>query len=446
MYSNKIPTYIINLEKRKDRKVYVKEQFLSRPEFNIKFFNAIEDTIPAIGLYKSLYTIINQAHEQKLPFVLICEDDHQFTNFYNKDVFINYLKRLRKYNADAFLGGVSWFDYGVHIEDDLYWVNNFTGTQFLIIYSSFFERILDSPFEQDDITDKWMCNLSDKIFVSVPMLSIQRDFGYSDVTPKNNAPAIVSRLFEITNERWQSIKNVITHIQRSKQIFDKIAVDTDIQLPTYIINLPHRSDRLLHIQQQFAGRTEFDVTIVKAIKDSNGAMGLWKSIQKVVQLAVERDDEVILICEDDHVFCDGYQSKILFDAIIQGSFLGADLILGGISSTEQVIPANDHLCWISSFQCTQFTIVYNRFFDQMLTADFNETDAADLKFSSMTANKYVFHPFISVQKDFGYSDIPIDNFGTDKYIDKFNNCSAKIEKVKYISGIAESRQNRTKNN
>lgn len=59
------------------------------------------------------------------------------------------------------------------------------------------------------------------------------------------------------------------------------------------------------------------------------------------------------------------------------------------------------------FQCTKVRIVFKNLFDLILNESFNETDAANLKLSMITTNKYVYYPFISKQEDFGYSDIPI---------------------------------------
>jgi len=430
-----IPTYIINLEKREDRRAHIENEFSGRPEFSVHLVKAIEDSVPAVGLYRSLHSIVAEAKKQDLPYVLVCEDDHQFTPHYSVQKFLEHITLLKDLHVDVFLGGVSWFDCGVRAKEELYWVENFTGTQFLVIFSSFYQRILDTPFAPDDIIDKWMAGLSANIFVAVPMLSVQRDFGYSDVTPKNDGKDIVEELFVNTIARWKAFDKIYNHITRS-QLIDRLSDDEceAMQLPVYVINLREREDRLLSIEEEFRGRDEFNVHIVDACREANGAIGLWKSIKKAVRLAKEREDEVILICEDDHIFCDAYNKRLLFSAIYQGAHLGADIILGGISRTGQVIAVNDYLCWIDSFQCTQFTVIYDYFFDAILEEEFSEDDAADLKLSQMTPNKYVIHPFISVQRDFGYSDIPIDDFGTDQYRSLFDSCEKRIDVLRQKAG------------
>ena len=39
---------------------------------------------------------------------------------------------------------------------------------------------------------------------------------------------------------------------------------------------------------------------VEACEHTNGAVGLWNSIRKIVQEAKLQEYELILICEDDH--------------------------------------------------------------------------------------------------------------------------------------------------
>lgn len=231
--------------------------------------------------------------------------------------------------------------------------------------------------------------------------------------------------------RWRTLRQIEDHLCRAK-LFPLLTEDEckDMLLPTYIINLKQRKDRLENVLREFEGKLEFDINVIQACQDPNGAVGLWKSIRKIIKKAKTMKDEVILLCEDDHIFSSSYDKKKLFSAIYQGAYLGADLILGGVTNTRQAIPVNENLCWIDFFKCTQFTIIFNRFFDEILSVDFQSSDAADLVLSNATANKYVLHPFISVQKDFGYSDIPLVSFEPKERSILFDECEEKIHGIR----------------
>lgn len=185
---------------------------------------------------------------------------------------------------------------------------------------------------------------------------------------------------------------------------------TQITIPTYIINLKERNDRREHILNEFKEKPEFDTTIIEAVKHKNGALGLWKSIVKIIKLAIKNDDDVIIIVEDDHLFTKDYNKEYLISNIISAHEKGADILLGGTSGGHKhLIPVTYNQFWIDHFWGTQFVVIYKPFFEKIINAKFKSTDAADDFISKMTSNKLVLFPFVSVQKEFGYSDVTQGN-------------------------------------
>lgn len=90
--------------------------------------------------------------------------------------------------------------------------------------------------------------------------------------------------------------------------------------------------------------------------------------------------------------------------------------------------------WIDAFWCTQFIVIYKRFFNNILEEPFGEMDAADLKLSEMTSHKMVMFPFISIQKDFGYSDAtPVNNNDQGMITRYFKDTSDRLESY-YCAG------------
>lgn len=177
-------------------------------------------------------------------------------------------------------------------------------------------------------------------------------------------------------------------------------------LPTYIINLKKRTERLAHVQNEFAGKTEFKTTVVEAVEDTVGAAGLWKSMIKIINMAIKNDEDVIVICEDDHQFTKNYNKDFLFENIIDAHNQGADILCGGISGGfSHVLPLTRNRFWIDRYWCNQFIIVYKKFFQTMLETEFDRSRKVDQTLSGLTSNKMVLYPFISEQKFFGYSDV-----------------------------------------
>lgn len=187
-------------------------------------------------------------------------------------------------------------------------------------------------------------------------------------------------------------------------------MDTNFSIPTYIVNLKSRKDRLKHIKQQFKNKPEFDFRIIEACLHEKGNIGLWQSFQKVIKIAEENDDDVIIFVEDDHIFTEHYQWNFLFNNIVESNKQSLDILLGGITGGfKNVVPITKNRLWIDHFWGTQFTIIYKRFFSKILTAEFKENDTLDDFLSNFTPNKMVLYPFISIQKEFGYSDVTKSN-------------------------------------
>ena len=424
-----IPTYIINLEKRIDRKLYIQDEFRNRPEFDVNIVKAIEDEIPAIGLYKSLIKIILVAKEKSLPYVLICEDDHQFTQYYNEEKFINSIINLNNENVGVYLGGISWFDYAFPVKSGYYCVNSFNGTQFMVIYSRNYDVLLNAEFDKTTTIDVWIAKLTTKIYVSVPMLSVQKDFGYSDVTSQNDKLGIVEEYFIQTNNRWKALEIINEHIKKVDLLEVLPEEDcVDLVLPTYLINEVANHHRLQYIKNQFKNKNEFHTQVLEVLNNSYNFSNSWNNLLSVVSFAKEKQEEVILVCWDNHEFQNNYDKRLLFTSVYQGAYLAADIILGGVSKVRQAIPVNNYLCWLDRFEGSQFVIIYNHFFDIILNESYHENEFVDSKLSNMTINKYVIHPFISTQKEF--DENIINSLESVDSINQFESCEQKIDMIR----------------
>ena len=200
-------------------------------------------------------------------------------------------------------------------------------------------------------------------------------------------------------------------LDKSNKIIEQLASEhqPDFYLPVYVINMKERVERKQHIIKEFDNKEEFELNWVEASVHPIGAVGLWNSMIKIIKMAKEKGDDIIVICEDDHYFTENYSPKLLFKEVTEAYIQGADVLTGGIGGFGQAIPEGYHRYKVDWFWCTQFIVVYNRFFDKMLDYSFQDTDTADGVISKLATNKMVIFPFISEQRDFGYSDVTQSN-------------------------------------
>lgn len=401
---SKIPTYIVNLKKRTDRRKHVLNEFKNKNEFDIKIVEAHEHVIGSYGFWKTICEIISTAKNGKEDFVLICEDDHEFTSNYCHELLIDSINMAHNFEADLLCGGVSWFNGAIPVTKNLYWVDAYNGNQFIIIFKSLFDRILNSKFYTNETTDFKLSNLAARKFFIFPFLSIQKEFGYSDVTPSNDELGHISKLFVDCSNTVHTLNKVADYFYSHPAESTNTSFD-NICIPTYVINLPERIDRRSHIIEQFKGKPEFDVKIINAVKHPIGAVGLWKTIRNIISIGIENDDEIIIICEDDHQFTTNYSKHTLFKNIFEAYNQGTDYLSGGSGGVHHPIPISHARFWGAECLSTQFIVVYKRFFHTILNEKFDDSVRADIMLSSITANKMVLFPFISMQKEFGYSDV-----------------------------------------
>ena len=99
----------------------------------------------------------------------------------------------------------------------------------------------------------------------------------------------------------------------------------EFYVPVYVINLKERIERRKHIEEQFHEKPEFELTWVEAVEHPIGAVGLWQSMVKAVQMAEDNEDDIMIICEDDHTFTSAYSKTYLWANMIQANKQGSEL-------------------------------------------------------------------------------------------------------------------------
>lgn len=230
-----IPCYIINLKSRYDRRVNIEKEFTNRQEFAVSVVAARENNIGCIGLWETIKQIIYKADNNNQEHILICEDDHQFTADYNFQVLQECIQQAQALDADILCGGVSWFNNAVQISNNLYWVEKFSGLQFTIIFRKFIQSILNATFNELEAADYKISDLTVNKFFIFPFISTQKDYGYSDATPKNNLAGRVSKLFDECIERVNVLNKIIRHYKNIKGHTLDINMDEykDIVIPAY---------------------------------------------------------------------------------------------------------------------------------------------------------------------------------------------------------------------
>lgn len=425
--------YIVNLPQRTDRREHILAQFYDRLEFNVHIKTPVVHTIGAVSLWLTLRDIVKEEKEKDSPYFILCEDDHTFTNAYSAELLEKCIMRADSLQADILSGGVSWFSSAVKNDDSLFWIERFTGMQFTVIYNRFYDQLLKSAYDDLVVTDFHISEMTQRKLMIYPYISVQSEFGYSDVTKQNNDSGYVEKIFHAAINRFEVLNKVAEHYQLPNMKVDDCELSdlpSDIVIPTYVINLKNRPERLKYVLSQFEGKAEFDIHVVEACRHDIGAVGLWKSIVKIIKEVIDGDDDVIIICEDDHTFTPDYSREEFIHHVIKAAEQGADVLSGGIGGFGNAYPIGTKRYWVDWLWCTQFIVIYRPFFRRILDEPFADTDTADGKISEMAGNKMVIYPFISIQHDFGYSDVTRENNEiSGKITEHFNNANKRFKVI-----------------
>jgi len=384
-----IPTYIINLKERPDRLKHAKTEFLEKPEFRLNVIDAIPDPIGALGLWKSVLLAIEASNKGNEDYLLICEDDHMFTQHYDIALLIENIKNAERYHADVLLGGVHWFDTAARVTDRLYWVDNFTATHFIVIYKRFYDILLNYSFKNTDDLDLVISKLSDRKFLLHPFISIQKDFGYSDIRKEQNMHS--ESQFEVTSSAIHRISKISNHFLSFRIPDEKI--EEKFSVPTFTIIAAENS---LPISWKVNDLPEFEI-IQSFTSEGKPGSELGAIYSNIIRCAIEKEFELIVICGDKHRFTQEYDFEIMAKGILEGYRMGADIIFGGVLDYGLAVRASENLMWINQLVSSDFIIIFNRFFEIVLA----KCSAGDSDFnpSALTDNKFVLNRQISFNTD-----------------------------------------------
>lgn len=436
MQTMPISVYAPNLVYRTDRRESIQEQFMNRPEFEFHLVPAIELKEGAAALWQTFYQIVKAEAAKDSDYFIFCEDDHVFTSAYNVDFLKVQIQKAQSLGAELLSGGMSFVNHVVRVSENLYWVAEFNGMQFTVIFKALYPKILASKTDFGYAVDIHLSAISKQKMVIYPYISVQKEFGYSDATKFNNEEGRVERFFKNTQVQLQKYDKIFRYYSNFPQsVVDQIMhMDvSNVFVPVHVINLKERTDRWQHITQEFLQHPEFKVNRIEAIRAENGAVGLWKSICGIVQKALEADDDYVLICEDDHFFTAHYDRTHFLRQVMLAGAMGAEIFNGGMGGFGQLIPLKQGLHWVDWFWCTQFIVIYKRAYQTILNAHFSVRDVADEKLSKILTSKMAIVPFISEQIDSGYSDVTSANSNNAMILQHFDASRHVLKHYEYAA-------------
>jgi hypothetical protein len=385
-----IPTFIINLKNRNERREHILAEFVNRAAFDIHLIEPIPDKIAAKSLWLTVKRIVQLGMAAHHDFILLCEDDHCFTKNFSIGELYNCISEADDLHCEILCGGVNSVRSTFSVSKNLYWMEQFTGLQFTIIFCRFYSTLLQLPFDNEDCADILISRFAKQKFVIHPFISVQKEFGYSDVTISNNQAGFISDLFLKASERVHNLKKVADFYKKFPVSISQETNYDNVYIPTFVLHDTSDKRHSENIQNQFVSRTEFDISIIN--RPAGADTGLL--IKSIVKEALINGDDLIIIVSDTICFSSHYNKSLFINTVIQANQSGASLLLGNTFGFDSAVFTAPGIAWLNSFSGSDMLIIFKPMYKAILNDPHNrEPDGSD-KLSALTSHKMIIYPFI----------------------------------------------------
>src|SRR5690606_5959515 len=103
MIEMKIPVYVINLKERIDRLTSILAEFKDKNDYTVRIKEAIKHENGGVGLWLTIREIVKDAIQQDFDHIIICEDDHVFTEYYEYSKLERAIEKSNLFELDVLL-------------------------------------------------------------------------------------------------------------------------------------------------------------------------------------------------------------------------------------------------------------------------------------------------------------------------------------------------------
>lgn len=389
-----VKTIIVNLKHRTDRREHIIKEFEGRTEFETIIVNAITDTRGAKGLWQTLQYIIKEYTAEE-EYIIVCEDDHRFTSHYDGELFPEIIAEAIQNGADVLSGGVSWLNSAVRVSPNIYWTDKFSGLQFTVIFKKAYSKILNAHFSETDVADFRICAVTTNKYFIYPFISNQKEFGYSDVTFKNNGWGKVDELFKKSEANISNLSAVAAFYSRiEKQPVSEDVIAT-VCISTYIIGTDSSSMEE-YIKTNFANKPELIPVMLYTDNRQQGNDLLSVTLLKeVAAKAIANDEDVVIVCNEFHQFAPSFSTHYLIRNIMEAFEQRAEILFGGAQDVGLVVPVSQNRCWVGTVKTPHFMIMFRSACLKILEVEDDIIIDAGDNILSMCSSKMILYPFVS---------------------------------------------------
>jgi GR25 family glycosyltransferase involved in LPS biosynthesis len=225
---SKFEVYCINLDHRTDRKILIESLFENNPYFNLNFSKAISHDSGKTGCKLSHLQLLKFAKNQKLPFIIVIEDDIILNcklDTLNK-IINNLVLNLEKW--EIFNGSPTFtklLKYGKQRKDEIYvkdsgisdlvHINWGQTTSFMIYNSNVYDKLIDK-IELYLKYDIELIIQEVPLDVIISMYFIQTAYKYKYITYQYNSQSDIIHKDILNNILFESQEKIFQNLKEAK--------------------------------------------------------------------------------------------------------------------------------------------------------------------------------------------------------------------------------------
>ena len=202
----KIPVYVIMCG---DKYENVLNQFLGRFIFDVHIFKSFPNQNEQKNIWHGIVNAIKIITQEDDDFVIICLNKHMFTDVFDERLLIESIKSAGMLGVDLLLGGIGNFKYAVPLSTNLFWIDSFRYSQFIVIYRTIFEDVVSYNFNDNDTVDGVLSELTSRKMVVYPFISEFKGLGCSNFKKADRQARNIEFLYMKSAEKLKMHHNVL---------------------------------------------------------------------------------------------------------------------------------------------------------------------------------------------------------------------------------------------
>ena len=154
------------------------QQFVDKPEFLYSKLKV--NNLSTYSVWNAIIKATDISMRNNDELFIIATEDHSYTPFYTENFLMKSIIDGFKRGIDILLGNINDFEFAVPVSKNLFWIDNYKGSSFTIIYNSLYEKILSYNPTEGKTFENIFSEITPHKMVLYPFISNRRTYSFKN--------------------------------------------------------------------------------------------------------------------------------------------------------------------------------------------------------------------------------------------------------------------------